>query len=126
MKASELRIGNYVKRKSSNTPLRIENFVMDSVHFNRSKKPYFSKVSNIEPIPLTEDWLLMFGFDYLDSLSMYEKNGFGFKKSDINTIHYDYGLCSLSIKYVHQLQNLYFALTGDELELKGTNLNKPV
>ncbi len=30
------------------------------------------------------------------------------------------------IRYLHQLQNIYFWLTGEELETKGVNLISPV
>jgi len=72
----------------------------------------------IKPIPLTEEWLLKFGFDkdvddfYLDINTVlfvsYNDDEFVHLKSNhLETI--------ASIKYVHQLQNLYFALTGSEL-----------
>ena len=71
------------------------------------------------PIPLTEEWLLKFGF-------VPEKMEDGFlsyrlKFVDISMPYfeftYDYGTESFEVKYVHQLQNLFFALTGTELTL---------
>jgi hypothetical protein len=75
-----------------------------------------------EPIPLTEEWLIKFGFTeeyrskmhstfYTENLSYYfwyenKRQYASFKGTDI--------VC----QYVHQLQNLYFALTGEELTLK--------
>jgi hypothetical protein len=66
-------------------------------------------------IPITEDWLLKFGFE------MYEFDNktpqFRFKEMLIiyrEGFLYDYGT-GLKIDYVHQLQNLYFALSQQEL-----------
>ena len=77
--------------------------------------------SNIYAIELTEEWFIKFGF---------EKTWFGYeiistgieieplKNGDyticINSNEYHVGE---SFKYVHQLQNIYFALTNKELKL---------
>jgi len=66
-----------------------------------------------KPILITEEWLLKFGFENDDD-QRYFKNG-------IYLILYDEGCTILHNQihinyfYVHQLQNLYFALTGKEL-----------
>ena len=71
---------------------------------------------NIEPIPLTEEWLIKMGF-ITDKL-----NGFDHYKGDFEICLPNYFMWkdSLlnSIKHVHQLQNLYFALTSKELKIK--------
>jgi len=77
-------------------------------------------ISAIEPIPLTEEWLLRFGFEKeLDGF--YRKN----KSGIIEFCFYDNGIlattqsvCLSHFKYVHQLQNLYFSLTNNELTIK--------
>ena len=83
----------------------------------------------IRPIPLTEEWLLRFGFkkyihkpiegeeekceEYcIDKLSIVDW-GYGFIMSNA----FAHGL-RIELKSVHQLQNLYFSLTGTELALK--------
>ena len=99
----------------------------------------------LEPIPLTEEWLLKAGFELYD----YEPNEEGDEFPDFIYMSYkitppeklyyytitntpeDGGYFDFCIKvqfadyvmlntlqYVHQLQNLYFALTGKELEFK--------
>ena len=66
-----------------------------------------------KPIPLTEEWLLKFGFEH--KLLVWEYNNFCI------TGCFTYGYCLNGycldnlfprFKYVHQLQNLYFTLTG--------------
>jgi predicted RNA-binding Zn-ribbon protein involved in translation (DUF1610 family) len=81
-----------------------------------------------KPIPLTEEWLLKFGFEInrqtKEENNIWKRNweegcfeveqiGTGFYLWD----NYCYGT---KIKYVHQIQNLYFALTGEELTSKTT------
>jgi hypothetical protein len=91
-------------------------------HINQIPNTYYPTYSQflkfIEPIPLTEEWLLRFGF---------KKNRAGCSMkglkitfdSDEKIFWVDYnftGTCEL--RYVHQLQNIYFALTGNELKSK--------
>ena len=96
MKPNELRIGNWVKNGNAyEAQVTIE----------------ILKVAKIfNPIPLTEEWLLKFGFKpFVKDWSLHgvvihtRKRGFVLRKS------------VPIIQYVHQLQNLYFALTGEEL-----------
>jgi hypothetical protein len=69
--------------------------------------------SHVEPIPLTEEWLVKFGFKPLvkdwqiKGLIIHARKR-GFVVNNRIPI----------LKTVHQLQNLYFALTGEELTLK--------
>ena len=97
-------------------------------------KMEFSKLivgyEELEPIPLTEEWLLKFGFHkhhgeyYNETIAIWEKGYLWYfsiypledmedelpDMSAHRTGHY--------VKCVHQLQNLYHALTGEELNLK--------
>ena len=73
---------------------------------------------DIKPIPLTEEWLMKFGFKKYNKYGWYEINNY----NQIN-LKGDYlvnGIQCISNKIynVHQLQNLYFAQTGEELELR--------
>jgi hypothetical protein len=80
----------------------------------------------IEPIQITEKWLLKFGFKSDDISWEYSKrlgNFYIMYDIEINSIYindgsrYDGADIPNEIKHVHQLQNLYFALTGQELTL---------
>lgn len=135
MKANELRIGNLVWLKCHHHPVSVEQIYKDDIdelvwiatdlHEGESLEDY-------DPIPLTEEWLVKFGFETVSYGFMFPKiEGSEYhrkigrwitKKSfqeDVLLEHpflrYD-GLCD--VHYVHQLQNLYFALTGEELTLK--------
>jgi hypothetical protein len=74
-------------------------------------------------IPLTEEWLIKLGWQ----LDFVDKNGlkeFINYKSDLDAINLYQDKFSFNCwenskcpEYVHQLQNLYHALTGQELQL---------
>jgi hypothetical protein len=111
MKAQELRIGNYLKK---NVVVKIDAKIIFDI---------WIEAEDYEPIPLTEEWLLKFGFvkEPRDSGEV----AFCMSENDCNVIIQDFGdgflfIWELSfmgkpIKYVHELQNIYFALQGEEL-----------
>jgi hypothetical protein len=146
MKANELRIGNYLMDDESDTLVvvsRIESIEYTNWNsgdeFNIVVLEYGTKERYLEgdfrPIPLTEEWLLKLGFSMDDEyLSMWindYKYCFKYRDWAKNWAFYieytdsphpkdenqKYPV-SFDIRYVHQLQNLYFALTGYELEIK--------
>ena len=143
MKASELRIGNYVNVPNyEQCPFRIDAFEHCSEKFIKVAQevklngfevhPITWYGDNLQPIPLTEEWLLKFGFHLRDGFSNTFQLNVEKHQYDCATITYSEkeGLLRFSngqqkgttliphIKYVHQLQNLYFALIGEELTLK--------
>lgn len=124
MEASELRIGNYYRSIAMNDVHRVDLFTF-AEWFNDQEADDDSTGDWMAPIPLTEEWLRNFGF-LADGDGIFDKDGFTFivdwQSVSLNST-YDYTGIQLDeneIKYVHQLQNLYFALTGKELELKET------
>ena len=126
LKANELRINNYVLDIDGDV-LSISEITKDYVSFNKCNLK--SRYSKIKPIHLTEEWLLKFGFGKSDEheLGHNLNDNFGFyydyhfKRFRLETSDNDglnYADVLLNIKHVHQLQNLYFALTNKELEIK--------
>ena len=135
MKSSDLRIGNFILSKDM--PVQIEEIKPETIRYCFGEFP----ISYIESIPLTEEWLLKFGCEEIETLHTHWKSDKGFflngyvifmeknlgaiigeKSNDYFCDHsYQYrnGIGIIKeIKYLHQLQNLYFALTGEELEIK--------
>ena len=119
MKANELRIGNWYDH----------NGIPKQATPNTIEEVWESERSWCKPIPLTEEWLLKFGFEYRYAGWFEMRSRFNGDYFEMNfhiitkEIHllqdsgrkYEVHLCN--IKHVHQLQNLYFALTGEELTI---------
>jgi hypothetical protein len=115
----ELRYGNKLLFLDKVVTFKnITNIREDSVFWINVLEDFIPQKSfHFKPIPLTEEWLLEFGF---------VKGKFGFFETkkrllveDLgNSITYDNKLLNTKIKHVHQLQNFYFALTEEELTIK--------
>lgn len=129
MNTGELRIGNWVHSDIHNSDIAFKSFY-GLCNLEKSIDYY-------KPIPLTEEWLLRFGFkkeelveDGVKWFEMHIINRLRFLTSDFPLKKQfneeeelwledvDCNIFVRDIKYVHQLQNLFFALTGKELELK--------
>lgn len=159
MEVKELRIGNYVKAIQGNfetNKMWIKE--KDHIYSNNDCVEITAKglvdiedgLIKVEPIPLTKEWLIKFGFyKRLNEAGAYNmfayrkkikttwssylyfiiddenKSISGFDIRDIEAYKYEYKakqttypVNNKTVKYVHQLQNIYFALTGQELTLK--------
>lgn len=127
MKANELRIGNFIYPNDENgTPYPVTEIRDNAIcctnknddDYNWCIPEVMIGYDEIEPIPLTEDWLIKFGFAIVNGY--YVLNGVSFWEEEIGDFRpstgigmNDFGIC---IQYVHQLQNLYWCLCGKELE----------
>lgn len=115
MDARELRIGNYIQYFGN--VVQVEGIVNESNGFGLQLNggDFASINSNsLEPIPLTEEWLVKFGFDSCKSPN--KDIQVGIVENEMSFVWR--GFVLKKIQHVHQLQNLYFALTGEELTLK--------
>ena len=131
MKANELRIGNYIKLMFNYEDYELLQVTSDElVDVDKKRADY-------EPIPLTEEWLYKFGFKDIeksdnDYITYTDSNHDYYLQLDVRRRDGKYTILDNSfddlrdfsmvdISYVHQLQNIYFVLTGEELTL---NKNK--
>ena len=122
MKATELRIGNHVYNNYEKF-ITIRGLISNECFSDISGYSY----EEIEPIPLTEEWLLKFGWIWNNECNSYEKypNGDARMNLSYRSINNSYTMFNYVLKaiiaeriwYVHQLQNLYFALTSQELTI---------
>lgn len=110
MKANELRIGNYVK-----LPYGVEDVVNVGDPEGGGDTVNGYRIEKCKPIPLTEEWLIKFGFEKT-SLHYLKKDGF-IIQSEKDYFECFLGNVVVKLQYLHQLQNLYFALTGGELQI---------
>ncbi len=122
---NELRIKNFVSTPDGIK--QIEYFVKDICNFE-NREAWDCGV--IKPIPLTEEWLLKFGFRWSIPHQAHYKKGFKYVidfypshpqfSKQVCFVNYKHrtGDNLICVQYAHQLQNLYFSLTGEELTLK--------
>ena len=119
MVAEELRIGNWVKYYGLKAhPSQVTSITEDefwSGGYKVSDVTGNTAIDALEPIPITEQWLLEFGAREINHewnignlWIAYNKR---FRCWNLHLI--DQPL--KPIEYIHQLQNLYYALTGEEL-----------
>ena len=137
MNNKELRIGNLVFL--IDVPVEITGIPKSGLYFG--KHGFAGGLGEwFQPIPITEKWLLQFG------ITKESKNWYSFKTENcidevgkfyihtvttITNLEFKIKLVDIfvkrngemisivgSVKYVHQLQNLYFALTQKELKTK--------
>lgn len=110
LKPEHLRWGNCIRSKSDKV---IEQVIkIEKNKINACNYTFF------EPIPLTEEWFNNYG--------LLKTNGISFllgcyeiirSKDDMYWCVILKGGVIARLKYIHQLQNLYYALTGEELKL---------
>jgi hypothetical protein len=123
MEAKELRIGNLVTSNGFQFKT-VKEIMNDGLSFIDDPD---LPLSWIRPIPLTEEWLIKFGFTknrnkfYIGiNYGLYSVHRVG-DAFDHWYLHHEFDKSkriTSNILYVHQLQNLYFALTGEELTFK--------
>lgn len=144
MKATDLRIGNLIGLNDSEWDGFNQFFeLMDSSEVkifleDKNKHAYVVSIANeielaaygvdldyynlseIETIPLTEEWLIRFRFKKFDNVFELRFKGFClsvYLHDNGNIVECYIENVGVEIFYVHQLQNLYHALTGEELTL---------
>jgi hypothetical protein len=118
MKSTELRIGNWVWNDTQQIPVEVDLTILSEQIYREAavRNGSLSESSLWLPIPLTEEWLLKFGFvENTTSWTRWRKP-IGVKeirltKNGVNRITYN----GMRMNHIHQLQNLYHALTHQEL-----------
>jgi hypothetical protein len=125
MKASEVRLGNLVYGVSDRIETVIgigENSITAYAGKLIKAKMKFPE-KDFRPIPLTEEWLVKFGFDS-DGFKQYEFMNWGLfvKKGMGKGYAASHGFFVqrfelTEINFVHELQNLFYALSQEELKI---------
>ena len=138
MRSNELRIGNWVWNDVQKMPYQVDGNLIGLYHCREKAGVEIC----LSPVLLTEEWLIKFGLYNNLKLNYNKRQGveYRFSKKKLGTYiikrYYNNSLYNMqfvyddkhnnipneqiwvNIKYVHQLQNLYFALTGEELTIK--------
>ena len=123
MKASELRIGNLVFQRTKDVFKFNSVLLVQLDLWNETK---YSKKPPCSPIPFTKEWFLKFGgkTDEGNDIYLSLPNVIDMRLyiKDDHLLLCKGQICPIyefeHIVSVHQLQNLYFVLTGEELIIK--------
>lgn len=128
MKSNELRIGNLIwwcHEESESVKIVnldiLEQFIYNESDPDDSEDRFARFGFQYAPIPLNDEWLLRFGFErsgvyYVkDEVYIYDTCRLCIDSEEYGYFEYKFNYTSKLLVYVHQLQNLYFALTGEEL-----------
>ena len=108
MKANEIRLGNYYDHNGEYR--QVTPSVIEEV--------WNAERTWCKPIPLTEEWLIKMGFNrsglyyhlndvYIHTMGIFEPY-----------FYYQYNGKECIIESLHQLQNLFYCLCGEELTIK--------
>ena len=128
MNAQELRIGNWLI-SARGIPQKVA-YLGDTIGFwnncggtdKHQKNPIISyDIDKIRPIPLTPEILEKCGFEHTVE-RFWRNDPFEIKMLTMNAVVYyrpkGYDVLISWCKSLHQLQNLYYSLTGDELKIE--------
>lgn len=110
MKPNDLRIGCFVKLRDSGEVVKVERLSRKKVGFhygNDKSRGYFRKYTEIEGVLIYD---AIKSVDHLIDLYWHDDYDDG--------KWYGYCNCDRAFRYIHELQNLHFALTGDELKIE--------
>lgn len=134
IKAEDLRVGNFVNTPNAKqNPFRVDYFDKNKVYQENGTyelgeikdipfHPLTWDIQDISPIPLTEESLIMYGFEEeVNSkfVKFWRKSGITiFHRYDLSPNEFELSGFDLKIKHLNQLQNLYYALTNTELTIK--------
>ena len=122
MKATEVRIGNYIEVEGDHA--RLKTLVMGMP--NKGLKIEYAGLAPKEapnriypydrcsPITLTADWLEAFDFIYNNGTWNYHDLILSEKDGGFN---FAFNFKNIQVLYVHQLQNVYYVLFDEELKL---------
>lgn len=122
MKASDFRIGNLVVYNGS--VFRVTRISKNIITADRGKGDVDFTLKDLQPLKITEFWLEKFGFktplnefrwemiinksicfSAIQAVSCYSVGIAG-----------PFGLFLFKMKYIHELQNIYHILSGDDFE----------
>lgn len=131
IKPDELMTGNYVFDSSTIYKVALiqtsdygvydngdpDKIIAEDLENDINQHYYEYSYEDLQGIPITEELLVRLGFEHMGDSSMYYKNlqileaegGYMYTRDG-------YHADGIVIKYIHQLQLLYKALTGEQLK----------
>jgi hypothetical protein len=128
MNQNELRIGNLLHYKLFADNISVRGIGKNCIWLNDNEHAGPISIEHLESIPLTEEWLEKLGLTKSTLDNDFEPNEpkwyswikgvFNLEIQQNGEIWFELYSHYKHIKWVHELQNLYFALTEEELILQ--------
>lgn len=122
MKVQDLRVGNKIianfGKESGEREIEVFSINESGCVYDENIDEHWGE--NLKGVPLTEEWLVKFGFRHAGN-GFYDLIGKHVSLANIGNEYFRSGFKGKSIKniyHVHDLQNLYHSLTGEELTIK--------
>ena len=125
MKPTELRIGNLVCYNGE--VAKVEQITKHKIGYHtkpNETRMNYARLCEIEPIPITEEWLTKIGF----VKRIYSDKIFAYGEGMLSTVYFIEGTmidirtedndATILCKHLHQLQNAYHLVAGKELDIK--------
>lgn len=113
IQSNELRVGSFYNYNDN--PIKLDGSLL-ATYLQNDTDLY------LYPIPLNKEWILKFEFELMKesehTLDTYSKKGFQVWNKNSSELLFICNSMTIYLKFVHQLQNLYFALTNNELNIK--------
>lgn len=121
MESRELRIGNYVEDNNgfvfNVVSIHDDGTVYCDFKENEGDVWEFDKNNTCKGIELTEEIILKCGFDKQGFYFLNRNSALMQMEISLSRKCFISSLLTIEIKHIHQLQNLYYALTGEELQI---------
>ena len=118
MEAKNFRLGNLLY----NTEGNVDKINIEALKYLLEYGG--AKMCQAKPIEVNEEWLTKFGFEKKKGSISYDKDKLSLYFGDTilsdkngRTYWNSWAIMEKTPNYIHELQNLFFALTGTELEL---------
>jgi hypothetical protein len=127
--AKDYRIGNYVQYDGRVFQIETIALLYPTLNTNEFGIGVVDW-NNLKPIPITEEWLLQNGFDYFTSFDGDGCEFYNYKLKCVCVFNSEYSdkwnviitdnewqqfQLEYNIEYVHEIQNLFYALTKEEI-----------
>ena len=108
--AGELRSGNYLMRNSYYAKVTAQDiYLIES-----------GIIKFLKPVPIDAEILQKCGFEFSNGL--YKKGDCYLEYAGWHGQYEKNGYVGKALQYLHELQNLYFVITGGELEINTNDL----
>lgn len=119
LKSSDLRVGNWVNDITGGA-CKVRGVTKRGIWISDEAGP--APISDFSPIPITPEVLEKAGFEYVQTATWRKEGCFWelchYQPGIFHVLMQKDGFYMIEINCLHQLQNLYHTLTGEELEIE--------